>query len=198
MNNKLNMENKVIRYSAEELAEFKEHIQKKMERTQRGIDDLLDQINDISERGRDGSSYIDNTTNHTDYEFLGTMLNRQRAYYSELKEALQRIHNGTYGICSITGQKIAKERLFAVPTTTKSLAAKMVKKPVKELTVIKSKSSGAGIRKKANRIMKEKFFDDDQEEEYYSDDDDKPILDIDPDDLSTDYDDDDPIEDIED
>ena len=43
----------------------------------------------------------------------------------DLQNALQRVYNKSYGICVISGELIDKRRLLAVPTTTKSLAAKM-------------------------------------------------------------------------
>ena len=43
-----------------------------------------------------------------------------------LENALVRIKNGTYGICSVTGKLIPKERLIAVPHTTQSIEAKMM------------------------------------------------------------------------
>ncbi|MBK9488377.1 MAG: hypothetical protein IPO07_05990 [Haliscomenobacter sp.] len=56
---------------------------------------------------------------------LNNMAIRQRMYIQDLENALVRIKNKTYGICSLTGQLIDKRRLLAVPTTTKSLAAKV-------------------------------------------------------------------------
>ena len=52
------------------------------------------------------------------------MANRLRKYVVDLKNALLRIHNKSYGICSLTGQLIDKKRLLAVPTTTKGVVAK--------------------------------------------------------------------------
>jgi DnaK suppressor protein len=37
-----------------------------------------------------------------------------------------RIKNRTYGICTVTGKLIPKERLIAVPHTTQSIEAKMM------------------------------------------------------------------------
>lgn len=38
-----------------------------------------------------------------------------------IDEALQRIENGTYGICERCGQKIAEERLDAIPYATRCI-----------------------------------------------------------------------------
>lgn len=41
----------------------------------------------------------------------------------EIKRALHRIKEGTYGICEITGEEIEKKRLLAVPWTRISMKA---------------------------------------------------------------------------
>ena len=53
------------------------------------------------------------------------ILNKQRKYIEELEAALIRIENKTYGICSVTGKLIAKERLIAVPHTSISMKGKL-------------------------------------------------------------------------
>lgn len=50
---------------------------------------------------------------------------RLQDFIEKLEAALLRIQNGTYGICSVTGKLIPKERLRAVPHTTKSIEAKL-------------------------------------------------------------------------
>ena len=49
---------------------------------------------------------------------------RQEKFVRDLKNALIRIENKTYGICRETGKLIQKERLKAVPHTTLSIEAK--------------------------------------------------------------------------
>ncbi len=53
---------------------------------------------------------------------LALMSSSQNALY-EIEEALNRIANGTYGICEVTGQPIETPRLKAIPWTRFSLAA---------------------------------------------------------------------------
>ena len=50
---------------------------------------------------------------------------RNRDYIDQIDAALERIDNGSYGICRITGADIARKRLEAVPTTTLSIEGKM-------------------------------------------------------------------------
>ncbi|MEM9665117.1 MAG: TraR/DksA C4-type zinc finger protein, partial [Bacteroidota bacterium] len=58
-------------------------------------------------------------------EKLYLMIARQQKYIGYLDRALERVKNGTYGICKVTGKPIAKERLEAVPHTEISIEAKL-------------------------------------------------------------------------
>ena len=49
---------------------------------------------------------------------------RQEKFIRDLKNALIRIENKTYGICRVTGKLIQKERLKLVPHATLSIEAK--------------------------------------------------------------------------
>ena len=49
---------------------------------------------------------------------------RGRKLLGKIEAALQRIENGTFGICEITGEPIERKRLEARPVTTLSLKAK--------------------------------------------------------------------------
>lgn len=57
-------------------------------------------------------------------ENLMRMATRQNKFISQLKAALVRMKNGTYGVCVVTGELIPKERLRSVPHTTHSVIAK--------------------------------------------------------------------------
>ena len=53
---------------------------------------------------------------------------RQEKFIRDLKSALVRIENNTYGICRVTGKLIQKERLMLVPHATLSIEAKNIQK----------------------------------------------------------------------
>ncbi len=68
-----------------------------------------------------GQHMADAGTDTFDRDFaLSLVSNEQEALY-EIEEAIQRIFDGTYGTCEITGEAIDKERLLAVPFTRFSL-----------------------------------------------------------------------------
>ena len=78
-----------------------------------------------SQSGDGGDS--DSADSATDYNTLETTFSlaaREGNYLVYLEEALQRIRNGTFGICKVCKQLIPKARLMAVPTATKCVNCK--------------------------------------------------------------------------
>lgn len=129
----------ITRYSDNDLEEFKALIENKLEKANEQLRSMREQIMDLSENSGDsyGGDWIDDSSFNTDREMLNTMANRQKKYIQDLQNALIRIRNKTYGVCSITGELIDRKRLIAVPTTTKSLNAKN-----EEQKVLDAKSNG--------------------------------------------------------
>ena len=65
----------------------------------------------------------DAATDNYDRDFALSMLSSEQNAIYEIEEALQRIQNGTYGRCELTGKPISKERLNAIPWTRFSAEA---------------------------------------------------------------------------
>ncbi len=122
------MESEKTRYSQEELAEFKNLIEKKLEQAEAELKEVQDQITHQGEFGSDDQEYkfkgLDDGSGSSEREYLNQMAARQAKFIDHLKKALIRIENGVYGICRETGKLIAKERLRAVPHATLSIEAK--------------------------------------------------------------------------
>ncbi|MEN0004041.1 MAG: TraR/DksA family transcriptional regulator [Bacteroidota bacterium] len=118
--------NQTVKYSDAELAEFKALIDKKIAKTEVQLSQLEEEIRETTENTSDdhGGDWVDDSSNNSNIEMLNNMAIRQRKHLVDLRNALLRIGNKTYGICVVTGKLIDKKRLMAVPTTTKSLAAK--------------------------------------------------------------------------
>lgn len=131
------------RYSDTELDEFRVLIEKKLETANQELEYLQEQILEITENSGDdhGGDWMDDSSTNNDIEFLNNMAIRQRKYIQDLENALIRIRNKSYGICSVTGQLIEKRRLLAVPTATKSVEAKTAesveapKRPAEKLQI---------------------------------------------------------------
>jgi DnaK suppressor protein len=59
-------------------------------------------------------------------EFSMGLAERQQKYLEQIDEALQRIEDGTYGICLVTGEHITLERLKEVPVAKYSVKGKEI------------------------------------------------------------------------
>jgi RNA polymerase-binding transcription factor DksA len=121
------------RYSPTELKEFEALIKKKLGVAKDELKVLKDSLNRANDEGTDSTSggntkVLEDGAETAEKENLSQLAARQLKYIANLENALVRIKNGTYGICSVTGKLISKERLYAVPHTTQSIEAKMMKK----------------------------------------------------------------------
>jgi RNA polymerase-binding transcription factor DksA len=70
-----------------------------------------------------GQHMADAGTDTFDRDFALSLVSSEQEALSEIELAIKRIHDGTYGICEITGEPIAKDRLLAVPFTRYSTEA---------------------------------------------------------------------------
>lgn len=116
-----------VRYSDEELQEFKELILEKLARAKQEYDTLRASMagegNDTTDTSRTFNA-MEEATGVLNREETAQLCERQLKFITNLKNALLRIENGTYGICRKTGKLIPKERLRAVPHATLCIEAK--------------------------------------------------------------------------
>lgn len=117
-----------LRYSDEELQEFKELILAKLEKANLEYERLRSSLTNL-----DGNDVADTSPTFKVLEEGATTLNKEEAghlaqrqmkFIQNLQAALVRIENKTYGVCRKTGKLIPKERLRAVPHATLSVEAK--------------------------------------------------------------------------
>lgn len=121
-------ENIKPQYGEEDLKEFKEIILKKIARAQEDLEILNSAYKNDSTNGTDDTS----PTFKAFEEGAETMAKeanvqlaiRQEKFIRDLKNALLRIENKTYGVCRVTGNLIQKQRLLLVPHATLSIEAK--------------------------------------------------------------------------
>ena len=116
------------RYSDVELNKFKEIIVKKIEIAQKDLKLLKDSYSNASSNGTDDtySSFksFEEGSETLSKESNTLLASRQEKFIRDLKNALIRIENKTYGICRETGKLISKKRLVVVPHATLSIEAK--------------------------------------------------------------------------
>jgi len=118
-----------VRYSDEELMEFKEIILAKLEKAREDLKMLMDAYTNTDEHGTDDTSptfkVLEEGYQVLSKEENSRLASRQQKFINSLENALLRIENKTYGICRVTGKLISKERLMSVPHATLSIEAKL-------------------------------------------------------------------------
>ena len=116
------------RYSDAELQEFKELIQRKLEKAREDYEILKSAITQSESNDTQDTSptfkVLEEGAATLSKEEAGRLATRQAKFIQHLQGALVRIENKTYGICRETGKLISKERLRAVPHATLSIEAK--------------------------------------------------------------------------
>jgi RNA polymerase-binding transcription factor DksA len=120
------------RYSDDELKDFETLINGKLAKAREEFHILKETLNRNNDAGTDSTSggntkVLEDGAETAEKENLSQLAARQLKYITNLENALVRIKNRTYGICTVTGKLIPKERLIAVPHTTQSIEAKMMK-----------------------------------------------------------------------
>ena len=118
----------IARYSDVDLLEFKELIINKINKAQSDLDLIKSAyMNDLN-NGTDDTSptfkAFEEGSETMSKEANSQLAIRQEKFIRDLKNALFRVENKTYGTCKVTGKPISKERLMIVPHATMSIEAK--------------------------------------------------------------------------
>lgn len=122
---KMNTQDVTVRYSDQDLAVFKSIIEEKLTKAKREVKIINDELLEMEANNSNHFNDINESSLSYERDYLSKMTDRQNRFIRDLESALLRIKNKTYGICTVTGQLISKQRLKAVPHTTKSIKAKM-------------------------------------------------------------------------
>ena len=117
-----------MRYSDADLVEFKEIIVNKMENAKADLELIKSAYMNDSNNGTDDTSptfkAFEEGSETMSKEANSQLAIRQEKFIRDLKNALFRVENKTYGVCKVTGKLISKERLRVVPHATMSIEAK--------------------------------------------------------------------------
>ena len=117
-----------VRYSDAELEEFRAIIQEKLDQAIKDYELLKEAYTNDSNNGTDDTSptfkAFEEGSETMSKEQNAQLAARQDKFIRDLKSALLRISNKTYGICRVTGKLINKDRLKLVPHATLSIEAK--------------------------------------------------------------------------
>ncbi len=116
------------RYSDSELEEFRAIIIEKIEKAQEQLELIKSAYMNDGDNGTDDTSptfkAFEEGSSVMSKEANSQLAIRQEKFIRDLKNALIRIENKTYGICRVTQKLISKERLKLVPHATLSIEAK--------------------------------------------------------------------------
>jgi len=116
------------RYSDQELQEFKQIINVKLEEARKDFELLKSSMSLKDDNGTDDTSptfkLLEDGSDVLSREETSQLAGRQQKFIKHLQDALMRIENKTYGVCRSTGKLISKERLRIVPHATLSIEAK--------------------------------------------------------------------------
>ena len=117
-----------VRYSDAELQEFKKIIQDEIAKAEKDLALINESFINDQNNGTDDTSptfkAFEEGAETLSKEQNSILAGRQEKFIRDLKHALIRIENKTYGVCRVTGKLIPKERLMAVPHATLSIEAK--------------------------------------------------------------------------
>jgi len=124
----MEMADEKLRYSDAELQEFKKLIQDKISKAENDLGLIKESFINNQNNGTDDTSptfkAFEEGAETLSKEQNAILASRQEKFVRDLKHALIRIENKTYGVCRVTGKLIPKERLKAVPHATLSIEAK--------------------------------------------------------------------------
>lgn len=113
------------RYSDEELEEFRVMIVQKIAEANNQLEQLREQLTDLNESDETSKAgTFEDGASNWQREHINKLAARQQSFIRDLEYALIRIHNKSYGICSVTGKLIDKKRLQLVPHATKTVEGK--------------------------------------------------------------------------
>ena len=100
----------------------KEHIEHFRKLLNGRMDELLGHadatVNDMTDTKENFPDPTDRASIESDRNFILRLRDRERKLISKIQEALERIDDGTFGICEECGEEIGFKRLEVRPVTT--------------------------------------------------------------------------------
>ena len=120
------------RYSDADIQEYKTIIKEKIDKAENDLKLIRESFINDQNNGTDDTSptfkAFEEGAETLSKEQNSILAGRQEKFVRDLKNALIRIENKTYGVCRVTGKLIPKPRLLAVPHATLSIEAKNMQK----------------------------------------------------------------------
>ena len=108
---------------------FKEFLAKRLEELLSHADDTVSGMTAPKENFPDPT---DRASLESDRNFMLRIRDRENKLIKKIKKALERIDNGTFGICEKCGEDISIKRLKARPVTTQCIECKTKEEAVEK------------------------------------------------------------------
>jgi DnaK suppressor protein len=105
----------------EKIKYFRTLLSEWMENISAGAKDTVIDMTDEDETFPDPT---DRATLESDRNFMLRIRDRERKLIPKIRKALERIDNGTFGICELCGEEISEDRLTVRPVTTLCIECK--------------------------------------------------------------------------
>jgi len=99
----------------EKLQEFKLLLENWLEQLLSEADNT---VSNMTDSRKDFADPTDRASHESDRNFVLRIRDRERKLIMKIKSALDRIEDGTFGICDECGEEISENRLKARPVTT--------------------------------------------------------------------------------
>lgn len=121
-------EQTTIRYSDKDLEEFRTLVKEKIKKAEHDLELIKSAYMNDHNNGTEDTSptfkAFEEGSATMSKEANSALAIRQEKFIRDLKNAIFRIENKTYGVCRVTKKLIGKERLKLVPHATLSIEAK--------------------------------------------------------------------------
>ena len=118
-------------YSKSKLEKFRKNIESKLKVISNEMSDLKQNLHSGNEDYNSSSQesvysvhMAEAGTDSYEREKGFQLMNRESDYYKSLTKALERIDDGSFGVCTVCGELIPEERMMEVPNTTKRVECK--------------------------------------------------------------------------
>ena len=116
------------KWNKKDLEEFKSIILEKKDNAMQDLSKIKERTDNLIEQSNANSIYsshmADAGSDHQEMENAYYIMQREDSFIKYLEKALIMIEDGTFGVCILCNELIAKERLLEVPLSNKCVACK--------------------------------------------------------------------------
>ncbi len=116
------------KWNKKDLEEFKSIILEKKDNAMQDLSKIKERTDNLIEQSNANSIYsshmADAGSDHQEMENAYYIMQREDSFIKYLEKALIMIEDGTFGVCILCNELIAKERLLEVPHSNKCVACK--------------------------------------------------------------------------